>query len=183
MATPSTKGRRGQALTRRWAALAILVAGLVACGHRSGLIPPVPPAATLEQYVRIINMQAARNHVPPALIGAIIAVESGGNPRAIGASGSIGLMQLKPATAAHYGVTDLFNPAANIMAGARYLRDLLSRFRGNVILAVAAYNVGPAAIAAARGVPRKSNGYVERVMGIYNAILRSGIRRTKANLG
>jgi soluble lytic murein transglycosylase-like protein len=81
-------------------------------------------------------------------------------------------MQLKRATAAHYGVTDPYNPAANITAGARYLRDLLARFKGNVTLAIAAYKVGPAAVVAAHGVPMGGN-YVERVMAVYNTILRS----------
>jgi soluble lytic murein transglycosylase-like protein len=156
-------------------AVALLVAGLAACGHRNGLVPPLPPTATLEQYVRIINTQAATNHVPAALIGAIIAVESGGNPRATNASGTIGLMQLKRATAARYGVTDLYDPTANITAGTRYLRDLLARFHGNVSFAVAAYKTGPAAVTAARGVPDGSSSYVERVMAAYNAILRAAL--------
>ena len=112
------------------------------------------------------------NHVPPGLIGAIIVVESGGNPRATGASGSMGLMQLKPATAARYGITDLYNPAANIAAGARYLRDLLARFRGNIPFALAAYTAGPAAIAAAGGIPPANRGYVDRVLTVYNALPR-----------
>jgi soluble lytic murein transglycosylase-like protein len=149
----------------------MLVTGIAGCGHRA-LIPPLPPTATLEQYARIIYTQAASNHVPPGLIGAIIAVESGGNPRATSASGAMGLMQLKRATAAHYGVTDPYNPAANITAGARYLGDLLSRFRGNVPLAIAAYKMGPAAVIAAHGVPIGGN-YVERVMTVYNSILRA----------
>ena len=149
----------------------MLVAGLAGCGHRA-LIPAVPPTATLEQYARIIYAQAASTHVPPGLIGAIIAVESGGNPRATSASGAMGLMQLKRATAAHYGVTDPYNPAANIAAGARYLGDLLSRFHGNVTLAIAAYKVGPAAVLAAHGASIGGN-YVERVMAVYNALLRS----------
>jgi soluble lytic murein transglycosylase-like protein len=158
-------------LTRRAAVFATLIASLAGCGHRA-LLPPVPPTATLEQYARIIYTQAANNHVPPALIGAIIAVESGGNPRATSASGAMGLMQLKRATAAHYGVTDPYNAAANIAGGARYLRDLLSRFHGNITLAIAAYKVGPAAVVAAHGVPM-GGSYVERVMAIYNSVLRS----------
>jgi soluble lytic murein transglycosylase-like protein len=161
------------ALMRRTAGYGVLVA-LVACGHKSGLIPVVPPTATLEQYDRIIDEQAAIDRVPPALIGAIIVVESGGNPRATSASGSIGLMQLKRTTAARYGVSDLYDPAANITAGARYLRDLLARFRRNVTLALAAYHAGPAAVVAAGGVPASSTGYVQRVLGAYDALLRAG---------
>jgi soluble lytic murein transglycosylase-like protein len=161
------------ALTRRTAACGILLA-LAACGHKSGLIPVVPPTATLERYARIIDEQAAIDRVPPALIGAIIVVESGGNPRATSPSGSVGLMQIKRATAARYGVSDLYDPVANITAGARYLRDLLARFRRNVTLAVAAYHAGPAAVSAAEGVPASSTGYVQRVLGAYDALLHAG---------
>jgi soluble lytic murein transglycosylase-like protein len=153
----------------------LLVIVLAGCGHRSGLVPEVPPPATLEQYARIINAQAASTHVPAGLIGAIIAVESGGNARATNPSGSLGLMQLKRATAAHYGVTDLYDPAANITAGARYLRDLMAHFHSNVRLAVAAYKTGPAAVEAAHGVPSGASNYVDRVMRIYDAVLHSTI--------
>lgn len=151
-------------------AVAFLVAVLTACGRRNGLVPAVPPVGTLEQYGRIIDAQAAIDHVPPALIAAIIAVESGGNAHATNPSGAIGLMQIKRTTAAPYGITDLYDPAANITAGTRYVRDLLARFHGNVTLAVAAYKTGPAAVMATRGVPAGAAGYVERVMSAYHAI-------------
>ncbi len=166
---------RSRLLTRRTAAIVFIIAGLAACGRKSDLVPAVPPTATLDQYARIINAQAASNHVPPGLIGAIIAVESGGNAHATGPSGTMGLMQLKRATAEHYGVTDLYNPSENITAGARYLRDLLSRFHGNVTYAVAAYKTGARAVSEAHGVPASAGNYVGRVMSLYNAILREDI--------
>jgi soluble lytic murein transglycosylase-like protein len=150
--------------------LVIVVAG---CGHRSGLVPEVPPTATLEQYARIINAQSASTHVPAGLIGAVIAVESGGNARATNPSGSMGLMQLKRATAAHYGVTDLYDPTENITAGSRYLRDLIARFHENIRFAVAAYKTGPAAVEAAHGIPSGASNYVDRVMRVYDAFLQS----------
>jgi soluble lytic murein transglycosylase-like protein len=161
-------------VTRRSAAGVILLAALAACGHKNGVIPNVPPTATLEQYARIINAQAASNRVPPALVGAIIAVESGGNSRASNPSGAMGLMQIKPVTAARYGESDLFNPTANITAGTRYLHDLLTRFHGNIPFAVAAYKTGPAAVTAANGVPKGAENYVDRVMTTYTSILRAG---------
>jgi soluble lytic murein transglycosylase-like protein len=161
----------------RFAALAILLTALCACGHKNGLVPSVPSTETVDDYTRIIEAQATINHVPAALIGAIIAVESGGNAHATGKSGSLGLMQVKPATAAQYGITDLFDPAANIAAGAHYLHDLFARFRGNLTLAIAAYNAGPGAVSAAHGVPPNVTGYVERVMAAYNAIVESGLSR------
>ena len=104
-------------MVRRFIVGSVLAVSLAACGHRNDLIPQTSGDVTtsrLETYARIIQDQGTRNHVPPALIGAIVYVESGGNPHAVGRSGTIGLMQLKPATAARYGVGDLENPTANI---------------------------------------------------------------------
>lgn len=143
---------------------------LSACGRRPGVIPTVPSTADLLRYARIIDEQGAINHVAPALISAIIAVESGGNAHATSRSGSRGLMQLKPATAARYGVTDLYDPEANIIAGTRYLRDMLVHFRGDVSLALAAYHSGPAAVRLAHGIPASSRGYVDRVLAVFNDV-------------
>jgi soluble lytic murein transglycosylase-like protein len=82
-------------------------------------------------------------------------------------------MQIKPATAARYGVTDLFDPVQNITAGTRYLHDLLVRFHQDLRLAVAAYRTGPAAVNESGGVPAGAKNYVERVMGFYETILEA----------
>lgn len=155
---------------RRIAGVFFVLLALSGCGRKHHLIPAVPPPATLMQYVRIVDEQAALNHVPRALILAVIAVESGGNAHATRGTSSFGLMQLKRSTAAAYGVTNLYDPVANITAGTRYLRDLLARFHGNVPLALAGYNAGPGAVAAARGVPPGSREYVDAVMSIYKAL-------------
>jgi soluble lytic murein transglycosylase-like protein len=143
-----------------------------ACGRRQGLVPNVPTGPQLAKYERILAQQAAINHVPPGLIVAIIMVESGGNPQAVSRSGNIGLMQLKPTTAAAYGVTNLYDPIENIKAGARYLHDLLVRFSNNIPLAVAGYNAGAFAVQRAGGIPEHSRGYVDHVMGLYRALPR-----------
>lgn len=98
--------------------------------------------------------------LPPALLLAVIHVESGGRPDARSAAGALGLMQLEPAVAAAYGAQDPLDPAQNVLAGARYLRDLLTEFHGNLALALAAYNEGPARVRA--GV--RDTAYVQAVL-------------------
>ena len=91
--------------------------------------------------------QAARTHaVRPELVRAVIVVESAFNPRAVSSRGAVGLMQLLPATARRYGVSDAFDPEQNIMAGVHYLRDLLTRYGNNLELTLAAYNAGEEAV-------------------------------------
>lgn len=160
-------------MTRRRWTFALAAALLSACGRKRDVLPPnVPPNAVLARFAQAVDAQARANRVPPGLIYAIIAVESGGNPRATGSGGARGLMQLKPATAAAYGITDLYDPVANITAGARLLGDLMGRFHGDLPLVVAAYNAGPLAVLRAQGVPAAQRGYVDRVLAIYNALPR-----------
>jgi soluble lytic murein transglycosylase-like protein len=163
-------------LRRALLGTALVAVALTACGHKKDLVPEEsgdPTTARLEQYARIIQDQGVRYHVPPALIGAVVFVESGGNPHAVGPSGTVGLMQLKPATAAHYGIANLDDPAANITAGTRYLHDLLARFNQNMVLAIAAYRVGPAAIPPSGALPAVAQRYVDRVLRAYDAILQA----------
>jgi soluble lytic murein transglycosylase-like protein len=110
---------------------------------------------------------AARAHaVSPQLINAVIEAESHGDPSAISRAGAQGIMQLMPATSLAYGVVNPFDAGENIEGGTRYLHDLLHRYRGNIKLAVAAYNAGPGAVDAAHGIPAfaETRGYVARVV-------------------
>jgi soluble lytic murein transglycosylase-like protein len=95
----------------------------------------------------LIEQIAYKHAVDPALVRAVIAVESRFNPHAVSAKGATGAMQLMPATAARYGVTNRADPTQNIEAGVRYLKDLLALHRGNVALALASYNAGEGAVA------------------------------------
>jgi soluble lytic murein transglycosylase-like protein len=107
------------------------------------------------------------------LVAAVILAESGGDPRAQSKRGARGLMQLMPATARQYGVSNVFDPEENIRGGSRYLRDLLERYQNNLQLVLAAYNAGPEAVDQHGGIPpfRETLEYVPRVLQIYHRLL------------
>jgi len=111
-------------------------------------------------------VEAARHFdVDAALVSAVIKAESDYNPRTVSHKGARGLMQLMPATAARFGVTNSFDPVANIYGGTRYLRWLLKTFDGNADLAVAAYNAGEGNVWKYKGVPpfRETVTYINRI--------------------
>lgn len=120
----------------------------------------------------LIRLAAATYGVEEALLRAIIHVESRFNPRARSPRGALGLMQLMPATASRYGVVDRRDPAQNIDGGTRHLKHLLATFKGNVRLALAAYNAGEAAVTRyGNRVPpfAETQAYVPAVLARYRA--------------
>lgn len=118
-----------------------------------------------DAYAAEIRAAAARHGVDEAVVRAIIHAESSYNPRAVSRVGAQGLMQLMPATARRFGVTDSFDPAQNIGGGVQYLAWLLKRYRGDLTLAAAGYNAGEGAVDRYKGVPpyNETRRYVERV--------------------
>jgi soluble lytic murein transglycosylase-like protein len=119
--------------------------------------------------------EAARQYgVEVGLIKAVIKAESDFDTYAVSRAGAQGLMQLMPATAELLEVEDPFDPAANIFAGVRHLRELLDRFNGNIPLAVAAYNAGALRVEAAGGIPaiEETRQYVQRVLTYYRDYVR-----------
>ena len=165
-------GLRGRAKRRRvvplrpsWIAVALAVACCSGCST-GGFIPGGPHALPAGELQALIRESAAANELSPKLVAAVIDAESHGDPAAVSRVGAQGLMQLMPATAEEYRVADPFDPAENVDAGTRYLRDLLRRYKGNIRLALAAYNAGPGAVDAAHGIPAfgETRAYVERVV-------------------
>lgn len=117
----------------------------------------------------LIWATATRYGVDPALVKAVIHQESGFNPYAVSRAGAQGLMQLMPGNVARLGLTDAFDPVQNVDGGVRLLRTLLDRYRGNVPLALAAYNAGPGAVDRHGGIPpiAETQAYVPRVLALY----------------
>ena len=104
-------------------------------------IPDVPMDKT--PFQSVIRAAAEKYGLDADLLHCVIAVESNFDPKAVSPKNARGLMQLLPTTAAQFGVKDIFDPEENVNAGARYLHDLLGKYRNNLTLALAAYNAGP----------------------------------------
>jgi soluble lytic murein transglycosylase-like protein len=144
----------------------------------SGNQPDVQVASQLvgttgnPKYDELVMQAAARNGIDPNLIFAVMRQESGFQLRAVSYKGASGLMQLMPATARRFGVTNIFDPAQNIEAGAKYLRFLLDTFNGDVKLTLAGYNAGEnAVIKSGYEVPRyrETQNYVRSITARYGA--------------
>jgi soluble lytic murein transglycosylase-like protein len=128
----------------------------------------VVPADARHAYDDIVAEAAQRYALDPHMIRAVMETESGFNALAVSPAGAIGLMQLMPAVAEELGATDPFDPRQNILAGARYLRQLLDAHRGNVRLALASYNAGPGNVAKYGAIPpfKETQNYVRKVTAL-----------------
>lgn len=139
-------------------------------------------------YADEIRAAAAHFDVDEALVRAIVHAESAFNPNALSHKGAQGLMQLIPATAERFGVTDAFDPAQNIRGGVQYLAWLLNRFDDNVTLAAAGYNAGEGNVDRYGGVPpfNETQLYVGRVATLharYREVLRPAVSMTNPASG
>ena len=126
--------------------------------------PAVSPASPPLSPMELADAAADRYGLPHALVRSVMAAESGFQPLAISPKGAIGLMQLMPGTAQTLGV-DPHDPAQNVDAGARYLRDLLEKYNFGIRHALAAYNAGPGAVDKYNGIPpyRETINYIDRI--------------------
>lgn len=141
--------------------------------ERFGVSTPAPKRAEPQKkgesswtsFEAIVEECARKYDLSPSLIRKLIAVESGGNPKAVSPKGAMGLMQLMPETCRELGVSNPFDVWQNIEGGVRYLRRLLDQF-GSVELALAAYNAGPGRVKAYGGVPpfKETQAFIRKVL-------------------
>jgi soluble lytic murein transglycosylase len=130
---------------------------------------PKGASAYIKTYGTIIDQASKRFRVEPSLIKAVIKAESDFDYKAVSPKGAQGLMQLMPETAEELEVRDPFNPEDNIFGGARYLGWLLERFKHDKVMALAAYNAGPAKVKHYGGVPPfpETRSFIEKVLVYY----------------
>ena len=140
------------------------------------LAPPIKIPANVavperpQSLDQVINSIGDRHHIDPDLINSVIHAESGFKPHAVSRKGAQGLMQLMPRTASQLGVSNAFDPTANVEGGTRYLRELLERYNFDLGKALAAYNAGPHRVEQYRGVPPyyETRAYVANIIRDFN---------------
>ncbi|MEY8882027.1 lytic transglycosylase domain-containing protein [Donghicola sp. XS_ASV15] len=147
---------------------------LAALRGPKGEAVPAPRLAAIQEmaapYTRTLMIETIGTQVSPAFALAVMWVESTGRKDAISSAGAQGLMQLIPATAERFGVSDSFDPIENIRGGVKYLDFLLRTFSGDPVLALAGYNAGENAVLRAQGIPEydETRDYVPKVLAAFS---------------
>lgn len=123
-----------------------------------------------DRYDDLITEASEKHGVSFSLLKALIKIESDFNPRAISSAGAKGLMQIMPENIRAFNIKDPFDPWENIMGGARYLKQLITRFDGKLPMALAAYNAGPNIVDRYKRIPpfKETEDFVEKVMKYYS---------------
>lgn len=143
-------------------------------------VPPTPASTRPADIAEAVNSASGRYRIDPDLVNSVIRAESGFKVHAISPKGAQGLMQLMPGTASNLGVSNAFDPNANVDGGTRYLRELLERYNFDLVKALAAYNAGPHRVEQYGGVPPylETRKYVASIVRDFN---RKKIAQQKAS--
>jgi hypothetical protein len=138
--------------------------------NQAGINASPDPKLSPSDLHEMLSTAGHEHNVDEDLLASLVKAESAGNSHAVSRTGARGLMQLMPATAADLGVKDSFRPEQNVRGGTTYLDWLLTRYRDNLAMALAAYNAGPAAVDNYHGIPpyRETRLYVARVIHEFN---------------
>jgi soluble lytic murein transglycosylase-like protein len=160
----------------------IAAADVVAIEPEEIFVPAPRMPLTQAPFGELIRNASQKYGVDADLLFSVIAAESNFNSKAVSRRGARGLMQLLPATAARLGVTDIFDPAQNIDAGTRYLHELMTRYQGDLVLTLAAYNAGPGAVQHYGRVPpyNETISYVRAIRRTYAERKLKSVAKTAA---
>jgi len=145
--------------------LTLIISLTLFLGLFSVYSPVLAEQSAREKYDPIIRRLAAKHGVPADFVHAVIKAESNYDQFAVSEKGALGLMQLMPETAVKYGVLNVFDPEQNIEGGIKYLKDLITKYKGDRNLVLAAYNAGQMAVERHNGVPPypETRNYLKRV--------------------
>ncbi len=161
---------------------AMLIVARARSGERSLFLATSHARRIMARWRGEIESAAGAARINEALITAVVMVESNGDPNAKSPKGAIGLGQLMPETARRYGVRNARNPRENLRAAATYLSHLMDMFRGDLVLALAAYNSGEGTVLRYRGVPPypETRAYIPKVLGAFEAAGRLCLQPPRA---